>query len=369
MNTVLLTKKIVRKNKALKVAQKRAKKYYGRTRGLAPKAKINKVVNVTEKKFVSMTEDSSVEISKPETISVESLIEYLRKNSLTGLSGDGYQIADKIETYASAKAEKHYLLVNAVECDPALIHDSWILMNRLDEVKKGIDILTQCFGFDRVVVATKEPISQTDNQVEFVQVPNRYPMGFEKILSESVLGIPIAADEYPTQKGILVLNVQTVLEIGAIMNGESTFSGRYLTAADLTNGTAVVVKAPFGMEAREVLKKAFPNGQNVEIFVGQGVMNSHKAEENETVTGCTNLIAYALQPDYSTASNCKGCGACVSNCPMGVKVGKIAQAVDRGQKDGFDQWNPKACIGCGTCTYVCHAGKNLLALVAKINEM
>lgn len=370
MEVSIINKYTVKKNEFMKRAQKEAKKYYGITFGKAPKAKINKVVSIHTSSLIASTEKALEKKTKEKTATydVESVIKRLRDVKLTGLSGDGFLTADKIKIFCDAKAEKRYLIINAVECDPGLVHDGWLLRHKLGEIKKGIEVLRNCFLFEKVVLASKMKLMVEDDDFEVKKVPNRYPMGYEKFLIQNILGKKISMGEVPAKEGILVLNVQTILAIGQIVLKDARADTRYLTVANTRAGKAVVVQAKLGSTVQDVIEAAFPNGEKCDIYTGCGAMLCHKASHGETVQLTTNFIGYGDDIDYNDAESCKHCGSCVSKCPTGVRVDKIVQAVEKGNSASCSGFHADCCVGCGTCTYVCSAQKDVRAIVTEIKN-
>lgn len=363
MESVVINKKMLRKNKALKKAQRESKKYFGRMRGDAPKAQINKFVFIKNKRFVPMTEkEHEINFEVPDNLNYETLIEKLRCSKLTGLSGNGFSVAEKIEAFRNCDANENILLVNAVECDPGLIHDEWILEHRLNQVLKSIEILDHIFHFQKKVIAAKVEMTCRNCSIEMKKVPNRYPMGAERILIRNTLHIDIAAEQIPVEHGILVMNIQTVLMLGSIMQGDR-FDSRYLTLANLITGDARVVRAYLGDDARTLMQRCMPGNEEKSIYLGGGSMSCHELEKGETITETTNFIAYAQRPEYEFAGKCKGCGACSASCPMKIKVHKIVQSLEKGKTNGLSEYHPETCMQCGACTYVCHAGKDTRKIV------
>ena len=366
MDIVLINKKTVRKNKALKLAQKAAKRRYGRVRGVAPKAKIPKIVMLKNEDALSFVPGKTVQ-KESDTLKLDqqSLIAAVREAALNGLSGSGFPTSRKLESLAASQAKAKYFIVNAVECEPGLLHDEWILEHLRDDVKYGIRFLKKCFSFSGVFLAAKTDCASVATEYQYVRVPSRYPMGQEKLLIKSVLGMELSNEAIPAEKGVLVLNIQTVLAIGELIKGVVPAS-RYMTAADLSDGSAFVVQAEMGAPISEIAQRLFP--EKKEFYVGSGVMSAHLMADDEKVNASTCFIGCGSLPDYESASKCKGCGGCSRFCPMKLDVKGIIRALEKGKTGGFEAFHTENCIGCGSCTYICAAGKNIQNMIAKINE-
>ena len=369
MNESIINRKKVRKNKSMRRAQKNAKKQFGKVRGMwAPKAKINKVVMLgSENLFSLVPEENTKPGIVPDEIRLSDLLEKIHQSNLKGLSGNGFSTVDKLEMLDDSKAEKKFLIVNGVECDPGLVHDSWLLKNRFDLVKQGILVLQHVFSFEKIMIATKENINLAGSPFPIIKVPNKYPMGHEKMLIRTLLGKELTKQEIPAGQGILVMNLQTVLMLGGIICQGKSFTQRYVTVADLSCGRAEVALVALGTDAEEVIRTILPDGNGQKIYIGGGAMDCHEMCSGEMVDATTNFIAYGEKPDYESATACKGCGGCTSKCPMGIPVSKIVKMDEKGDRSGLAELHPENCIGCSACTYVCHAGKNIKKIMAKVN--
>lgn len=361
----LLVKREIRKNKTLKTIQKNSIKKYKHTKGRYPKAIIGKVVELREKdNFFDFTK--KYPMPKFYELTKDEILKEIKKQGICGFSGSGYPTDKKIEAVIEAKTKEKYLVINGVECDPGLIHDGWLIKNRLNEIEKGIQILAK-FGFTRIILATKEEIIANRNGYEVYTVPNRFPMGEEKILIGETLGISISQNEVPASKGILVLNLQTVYVIYEAIYGKRQVTSRFITIADLTTGEAVVARVNFNSNVMEVLNNVMGKGANKIAFFGGGIMIGRKAMQDDILTINTNFIAYVNEINNFNDVKCKKCGACARRCPMELKVDKIIQALEKGDIETVKGLNPERCIQCGVCTYYCKARKDTMELISQSN--
>lgn len=302
------------------------------------------------------------ELELLDKLTPEMVLERIEANGVYGLGGGGFPTAEKIKTAISSNVKKKFLIVNAVECDPGLIHDKWLLRRRPEDIYKGIRAISRCMNFSDIFLAVKktEGFSFPDD-VRIHKVRDYYPVGFEKTLIESVIKKKIPADFIPAKLGILVLNVQTVLAVYEAVFLNRRADEKYITVASLKAGTAAVVRVKTGQRIMDVLKAVYPNGYPV--FTGGGIMQAHMAEENEVVRKDTNFIAVSDMPRYKESPLCSNCNACTTSCPQGLIVQRIAELVDKGKYENVKKYRPEKCINCGLCSYVSLCGKNLSARV------
>lgn len=383
MEMMLINKKTVRHNKAMKTAQRLAARRYGRVRkrdggvsaGKAPKLKISKVAVLNSDTLISFPENANTTMPTPEkgtgeipNLSAQELIAKLAGEKLLGLSGGGFPTAEKLKRFVETREKAGYLIINAVECEPSLLHDEWILTHCYEEVKLGIEILEKSLALKKTYIAAKIGNPGVGSEACYVQVPNRYPIGQEKLLIRWILGTELQNSDIPVEKGILVLNIQTVLAIGRIVRNAEKKNFRYFTAIHLSDATASIVEAPMGMNAEKIAKKlanSFSYSGN--IYIGGGIMCTHILTEADIINASTCVLAFGDAVVFQE-TKCKGCGACTANCPGGVDVRGIIRAMEKGQTANFEQFHPERCIGCWACSYVCHAGKNVTKQIVQINE-
>jgi len=376
-NAGIVNKKSIKKNKALKVAQKKAGKYYQEKLFLkapnAPTAKIRKFADLEQIEYTVISNLDLSETEKKVPLSKEELMKLCKEGALTGRSGNGFDVAKKIEAFHKNNG---ILIINAVECDPGLVTDSWLYRNKQNLLQEGAQIIKNALKLEKVILATKEPLLQAEG-MEQVKVIDRFPVGYENYLIKYLLGITIANGELPQDKGILVMNLQTVIAIAELTQNVMTGQYKYITVANLFTAESKVARVRIGDKIETIVKNCFPtNEKNADTYyAGSGAFHCHKAITGEVIQDTTGYVAIGTMPDYEKAGSCKGCGACTRNCPAGVLVNKVIPSVDKNGLEAaikYDDFHVASCIGCGACTYNCMAGKDvrsvILLLKGKTND-
>lgn len=302
----------------------------------------------------------------PELPDRENILEQIRKNEVFGMGGGGFPLAGKLEAVIKSGAKEKYIIINAVECDPGLLHDKWLMKNRSSEIAKGAEALGRIAEFSRIYCAIKETESfSLPESVVMCKLPARYPYGAERILTEKLLGIVIPENSNPAQYGVLVLNVQTVLSAYEAVFCNEKADTRFITVADLLSGTGRVAKVRLGERISDIAERTV--GRKGMLFAGGGIMQAHSAADEEVVGRTTNFIAIGMLPKYKESTQCINCGLCRRYCPMGLNVRKIAGLVDEGKLLEAQAFNSCSCIHCGICSYVCPEGRNLSGRLVKKN--
>jgi len=367
MGTLLISKKSIHANKQVKKIQKEYLKQHRRIKGRFPKGKLGKVVYLDDNYCIDATDGIQVNSKGYDIshLSIQEMWRIIKEADLVGLGGSGFSTIKKLETIRKSAASKKYFIINGVACDPGLLHDAWLMEKYMAEVNVGIEIVNKLVGFNEVIMATPD------------KVPCRYPMGEERILIHTLLGIDITSKEIPAEKGILVLNVQTVLSIYNAVLGEQDQKIRYITVADLDTGRARIARVKMGQEADEVLMRILETNKRTpflsststdQCYIGSGIMEAEKYHKGQKISAATSLICFGKAFEFHNEEKCKGCGACTRKCPKGIKVHKLVKVIEKEEWSKLEELGIKECIKCGCCSYHCKAGKNIMDMITYAKE-
>lgn len=306
-------------------------------------------------------------------LSANEILSRIRDAGIVGLGGAGFPTHVKIETFRLSPASRKALIVNAVECDPGLFHDKWLLATRGAEIAESLSLLMIACGCDEAALAVKrgtsvspDLVSRLPAGVRLVRVQNRYPVGSERILIHRVAGVKIQSGAIPAREGFLVINVQTALAAREAVLAPSNPARygvpareRYLTVADLRARKSTVVRAREGETLEAIFARAFPSVSGGHLFAGGGLMQAYRALADDVVGVGVNFVACGNAPRFGESPQCSRCLRCVASCPVGLDVREIAEFVDAGRYDRAIALGATRCLSCGSCSVSCLAGKNL----------
>lgn len=315
-------------------------------------------VKAEAEEMTDLTGKQPCRAAVPIDLELSGLLELIREKDVFGMGGAGFPTAEKLEAVIRSGAKEKYLIINGMECDPGLLHDKWLVKNRIVEISGGIEILERLVSFKKIYCIAKhtEDFRLPEN-VEMHKLPDRYPYGAEKLFVEKLLGINIPENSNPAQYGVLVLNVQTVLSVyEAVCCGEKADT-RYITVADMVTGKGQIARVKLGDRVVDIVEKTIQSRGMT--FAGGGIMQAHMAAEGEVVDKRTNFIAVGMLPKFKESTQCINCGLCKLCCPMELDVRKITDLVDKGKSLEALAYDSSRCISCGICSYVCMAGRNL----------
>ncbi len=199
-------------------------------------------------------------------------------------------------------------------------------------------------------------------------VPNRYPMGAEKLLLKYIRGLSHEESEESEKQEIPVLDVQEVYAFYLAQEQPQMSCYRYITVADLHTGIAALAKVQVGQSIREIVEKTFGDqcGQYDILYYGSGIMAAEKAASDCVTDEDTCFIGFGKAARLSDTARCGGCSRCARKCPMGIEVGKAVRAIGSGKKPPVTKEQAASCIQCSACSYYCRANLDAMNMIRRL---
>lgn len=297
----------------------------------------------------------------------ESILNAIKEAGIVGLGGAGFPTYIKY----SSNAVINSLLVNAVECEPYLTTDYVTMKNELDYLFKGCEILTKLSGATEAIIAFKNNKKDLKEMIDrelgnypnikVVLVKDKYPMGWEKALVKTVFKKDY--DKLPSEVGVVVNNVQTVISVAKALIDGKVISKRIITVSgNGVNPSNVLV--PVGTMAKNILEKCGYTADEVCVLAG-GPMTS-KSNISDEFALQTNMggLTVMKKKVYETLP-CLRCGKCIENCPAGLQPIQIKNAFDAKDVKELQAFDCSKCVECGMCSFVCPSKIELKDAIAK----
>ncbi len=321
-------------------------------------------------------------------LSREALVELMKENGVVGLGGSGFSTyvkylnPDPIET----------VLINGVECEPYLTTDYHFMFDQPKRLLDGIYWMLKAANAEKALIAIKKgkkqlkeflekqiELSPIANQVRVVEVPDAYPLGWEKVLIKYLTGKEYR--QLPAELGFTVSNVGTAIATSYAIRDNRPLIRRLVTVSGEGIKRPGLYYVRIGTLASELITLAggyINDAKEVKVIVGGpmmgGVMRSEDFVISRGVNGIIVLPTKAKQeethplkkiqdimfPSYSqevvmekSEQPCVQCGRCTDHCPIGLQPVLIKQYAQSKDKKSLETLNTKLCAECGTCTYIC----------------
>ncbi|MCF0117111.1 MAG: RnfABCDGE type electron transport complex subunit C [Bacilli bacterium] len=288
----------------------------------------------------------------------EKIFAAIKEAGIVGMGGAGFPLYIKYTT----DAEIDTLLVNAVECEPFLTTDYKSTKADAEALVLGIQYLMKVKDIEKAIVcikvhkeaardAVKEAIKEFDN-IHVVEVPDAYPMGWERTLIKKVLKRTYV--KLPAEAHVIVNNVQSVISIGKSLSTGNAILTRLVTVSGDAIAYPCNVEVPLGTPANILIEKCGGYSYDGEISVLPGGPMCSKAVSADNFpihlpNGAITILKYVKIP----AESCLRCGRCVEHCPANLRPIFLKDVFESKNVDRMIELHAMDCIECGSCSYIC----------------
>ena len=313
-------------------------------------------------------------------VSLEEFISIIKKGGISGMGGAEFPTFAKFVIPENTKIDT--LLINGSECEPYLTSDYRTMVERADEIIRGVEIITKAASIPKCVIGIEdnkpdaiEAIKSKLVDKPFIEVSEMktvYPQGSEKHLIKSTLDRIVPMRMLPINVGVIVLNVSTVAAIADLFDKGIPLIERVVTVS----GGAIVepknIKAKIGTSVQELIDMCGGfKEEPAKIILGGPMMGVALSNTNVPITkGSSGILALTeSEAKIYKPLNCIRCGTCVANCPMQLEPATLHQLCEANILARAEEYNVIDCIECGVCSYVCPSRRNLVQSikVAKYN--
>lgn len=261
----------------------------------------------------------------------QTICERVRAAGVVGAGGAGFPAHVKLQ------AQVDTFLVNAAECEPMLKVDQQLMAVQAERLIRGVQYAMTATGARAGIIALKEKYQKAINAltpllpagIRLHILPDVYPAGDEVLTIWMATGRRVPPAALPVSVGVVVNNVQTVLNIARAVEQQYPVTRRTLTV----NGAVarpITLTVPIGMSLREVL--ALAGGATVDDpgFINGGPMMGGLITSLDTPVSKTTggllvlpkshaLIQRRMQDERTVLSVaktvCEQCRLCTDLCP------------------------------------------------------
>jgi Na+-translocating ferredoxin:NAD+ oxidoreductase RnfC subunit len=315
------------------------------------------------------------------------VLKKVRAAGIVGAGGAGFPTAVKLE------AEPEYILVNGAECEPLLRVDQALIESQTPRLLSALSALVEATGAREGLFATKEHYQgavaalsrelPAFQNLRLVTLGNFYPMGDEQVLVYEALNRIVPEGGLPLARGVLVLNVETLLNVGLALDEERPVLEKYVTVTGAVREPATF-KVPLGLAYGELVAAAGGATVPEPALISGGPMMGRlettgrlESGHNVPVTKTTKgLIVLARDHPLVLAKSrsisemmrlaraaCCHCMLCTDLCPRALLGHRLyPDKLMRLAAYGAAGENPAAaagaflCCECGLCEMACIMG-------------
>lgn len=274
---------------------------------------------------------NTVSAIEQDSYDAQTIRDRVRAAGVVGAGGAGFPAHVKLQ------AQVEIFLVNAAECEPMLKVDQQLMAQQPARLIRGVQYAMKATGAREGIIALKEKYRDAiealtpllPSSIRLHILPDVYPAGDEVLTIWMATGRRVPPAALPVSVGVVVNNVQTVLNIARAVEQQYPVTRRTLTV----NGAVarpLTVTVPVGMSLRDVL--ALAGGATVDdpgLINGGPMMGSLVTSLDSPVTKTTggllvlpknhSLIQRRMQDERTVLSVartvCEQCRLCTDLCP------------------------------------------------------
>ena len=281
-------------------------------------------------------------------------------------------------TYAKYDTEKTIktLLINAVECEPYITADYMMIINHAEEILECLDAILKINKINECFIAIKKDNTKLINEfnkfigtypnIKIYEMPNLYPMGWEKSIVKEVL--KVTYKNLPIEVGAIVNNVSTIYAIYESIKYNKTLTSRIVTFTGEGFEKPQNIKLKIGTPVSEVIANLckYKNKKDLYFVAGGPMMGNSLPTDDLVVSPNLNCVLVLPKNKEKASIECLRCGLCVKYCPAKLSPVLIKNDCNNPEKAKFYEVN--RCIECGLCSYVCPSKIKVREFVRKAKE-
>ncbi|MBQ9757781.1 MAG: SLBB domain-containing protein [Clostridia bacterium] len=316
----------------------------------------------------------------------------MKECGIVGAGGAGFP------SYAKLSEKAETIILNCAECEPLFRLHRQLLSAYAKEILTALDAVRESVGAKNAIVGIKAAYSETVEElnehigafknIEISLLPEVYPAGDEIVLIYETTGKVVKPGQLPISEGVIVYNVETMLNIHFAITEKKPVCYKYVTVAGEVK-TPMTYKVPLGVPLKKVVELS--GGETVKdcVYLSGGAMTGKVASKNDVVTKTTNAVLVLPKNHpvimkkktnskvniYRAMSACCQCRMCTDMCSRNllghpIEPHLFMRAAAKGMtKDITAMMNSMYCSQCGICSmYACHQGLSPSMLIGEFRD-
>ena len=257
--------------------------------------------------------------------------------------------------------------LNAVECEPYLRAESWLLPDKGAEVMEGIAILRSILSPKRTIVATSRdrgaPTPRNLRRGASSEwISPRYALSAGHAAPASRGDRPIRRSS--TKTTLIIVRPSTAFAVYEAIVLAKPMVERYVSVGGGALKRQAVLKARIGTPIGDLVEECGGFGGSPARLVLRGTLRGTSVYDLDTpITKTTSAVialdAFEIGSTLETA--CIRCGRCAEVCPERLDPDLLFRLLQRNRRDRAMELGLASCTTCGRCGYICPARVPLVA--------
>ncbi len=296
---------------------------------------------------------------------------------IVGAGGAGFP------THVKLAGSADTVIINGAECEPLLRVDQQLMARDAKKLLEALSLVVEQVGASRGVVALKEKYHEAVDAIkrelaaypklEIFLMGSFYPAGDEQVLVCEVTGRIVPEGGIPINVGVVVMNVETALNLYAAYTDGAPVTDKYVTIGGAV-ARPTTVYVPLGITVAEAI--ALAGGATVADYTVinggpmMGAVVSPESRVTKTTKGLLVIpsdspLIHSLKKDLrrmlkDAGIACMQCSMCSEVCPRGllnhrIQPHKLMRLAGYSSTcdESVTPLNAWLCCGCRLCEYAC----------------
>lgn len=321
------------------------------------------------------------ESREPETVEAEDIVEIVRRAGISGMGGATFPTYAKLR---GAIGKVKHMFVNCAECEPFITANHRLMLEMPDGLLRGVRVLLCALGLDEATIAVEDnkmdAVELLENTIrergdellggkraKIAVMKTKYPQGDERQLIYALTKQEIPAGKLPVDVGCIIFNAETCAAVAhAYFEGMPLVSRIVTVDGDCVREPSNLL-VPVGASYADLASEC---GGFVElpekIVCGGPMMGFAQWDINGSVAKGTSAVLFLSEKFVRPTlhhSACIHCGRCVAHCPMHLMPYTLTDLARRRELDEALAYDIMSCVECGTCSYGCPAGVEIVQYI------
>ncbi|CAG0989237.1 partial Na(+)-translocating ferredoxin:NAD(+) oxidoreductase complex subunit C, partial [Anaerolineae bacterium] len=332
-----------------------------------------------ESLLITTNEETEIEYLAPlsfELATADEIKQRVKDAGIVGQGGAAFPTFVKLSPPEGKKVDM--VVINGAECEPYLTRDYRFMMERTEDVLRGLTLIMRAVGVTRGAIGIEDNKPDAIKALQSVvgrypgitieALPTKYPQGAEKMLIYSITKRVVPAGGLPMDVGVVVQNIGTAIAVlDAVVKGEPVLTAALtVTGRGIRTPKNLIVK--IGTPIIEVINYCGGlTDDAVKVIVGGPMMGVAQYDLNAPVMKATSGIVVLAKGESEKLEEypCVRCGKCVDVCPLFLMPTKIARYSQLGRPEDAEKLGVMVCMECGTCAFSCPSGIPLVQWIKR----
>lgn len=297
----------------------------------------------------------------------------IQEAGLVGMGGATFPTHVKLSPPAAKPIDS--VILNGVECEPALTADHRLMLEEPDKIVTGLKLIMKVLkakkGYIGIEANKPDAIQLLDEKVKgeenlaVIPLEVKYPQGGEKQLIAAVLGREVPSGGLPMDVGVVVQNVATAAAIHDAVFSQVPLIERVVTLAGACVQKPGNYRVRLGTPIAEFIAAAGglkPDVPLAKVIMGGPMMGLALFDLNvPVIKGTSGLLCWsAEEAAQRQEKTCIRCGRCIEACPMHLLPQRLKALVDKQKWAEAGALGILDCMECGCCAFTCPANLPLV---------